>query len=73
LISAVVQEIALDVADALGEFGPQLRIKGLIALADLRRRLGANEVFEFLREAFIADGVVVNADDPQSIPSKPSR
>ncbi|MOA16223.1 hypothetical protein D3C78_1364240 [compost metagenome] len=68
LISAVVQEIALDVADAFGEFGPQRRVKGLIALAGPGGHLVADEVFEFFREAFIADGVVVNADDPQSIP-----
>ncbi|MCY1180134.1 hypothetical protein D9M73_205630 [compost metagenome] len=68
LISAVVQEIALNVADAFGEFGPQRRVKGLIALAGPGGHLVADEVFEFLCEAFIADGVVVNADDPQSIP-----
>ncbi|MNP03877.1 hypothetical protein D3C76_957750 [compost metagenome] len=68
LISAVVQEVALDVADAFGEFGPHVRVKGLIALADFGGHLAADEVFEFFCEAFIADGVVVNADDPQAIP-----
>ncbi|MCY1381959.1 hypothetical protein D9M69_699290 [compost metagenome] len=68
LISAVVQEIAQNVADAFGEFGPQRRVKGLIALAGPGGHLVADEVFEFFREAFITDGVVVNAYDPQSIP-----
>ncbi|MNS94396.1 hypothetical protein D3C72_1286120 [compost metagenome] len=68
MISAVVQEIALDVADAFGKSGPDRWIKGVIALAS---HLVANEVFELLRKTLIADGVVVNADDPQSIPEQP--
>ena len=42
----------------------------MIALADLGGHFGSNEVFEFFRKGFIGDGVVVNADDPQSIPKQ---
>ncbi|MNI61009.1 hypothetical protein D3C73_1162540 [compost metagenome] len=70
LIRAVVQEIALHVADTLGQLGPQLRVKGLITVADLAGHFGPNEILELLRKGLVGDGVVVNAHDPQSIPQQ---
>ncbi|MNQ43900.1 hypothetical protein D3C85_576400 [compost metagenome] len=71
LVGAVIQKIALDVADALGQFGPERRVQGVVMATHLVGRFVANEVFEFFRKVRIADGVMVDSDDPHSVPQQP--
>lgn len=67
-VGAVVEEVALDVADALGQLHPQFWVQGIVGVTpDLPGSFGANEVLEFLGEVGIADGVVINADNAQAI------
>ena len=71
-IGAVVEEIALDVADALGQLCPQRGVEGVLGIApDFAGGFGTYEVLEFLGKVRIADGVVINADDTQAITEQP--
>eukprot|EP01034_Spumella_vulgaris_P002079 gene2079-2707_t len=63
-----IEKIALHVADALGQLGPQLWVQCMFGIPlDLARRFGADEVFEFLGEVCIADSVVIHPDNPQPL------
>ena len=67
-IGAVVEEIALDVADAFGQLGPQLWVQRVIGIAfDLACGFGANEVLKLLGEVGVTDGVVINTHNAQAI------
>ncbi len=66
-IGFILDEVASDVADALGQACPQLGVQRRFGAAPFCLGLLADEVFELLREGLIRDVVVVDPHDVQTV------
>jgi len=66
-VGAVIQKIALHVADVLRQRGPQIGIQALpVRMIHLAGRFIANEVLQLFGKTLITDPIVVNAHNAQA-------